>query len=187
MRFWTEISARLAELTGSATPEETRQALNEFDVRDIQAVRVSEGGAGPPGTSTMRLIGPFHYDYTDFPIEDTTLVVFTPTAGDIILKGIIDTQTAVAFADSMGIDFALGENPDFNNAVRPDTFWGFVGNAIDGLDDAPVDSTNPDTSAISYGGYVSGGAPLKIRAQSVLDETAGEMDLYFEVATPTAP
>ena len=46
MRFWDEISQRLAGLSGSATPEEARQALNEFDTRDIQAVRVSEGGGG---------------------------------------------------------------------------------------------------------------------------------------------
>ncbi len=46
MRFWNEISDRLAGLTGTATPEVARAALNEFDVRDIQAVRVSEGGGG---------------------------------------------------------------------------------------------------------------------------------------------
>ncbi len=49
MRFWNEISDRLAGLTGSATPEQTRAALNEFDVRDIQAVRVSENTGGVGG------------------------------------------------------------------------------------------------------------------------------------------
>ncbi len=45
MRFVDEISARLAGLSG-ASADDARQSLNEFDVRDIQAVRVAEGGGG---------------------------------------------------------------------------------------------------------------------------------------------
>ncbi len=44
--FFDEIAARLSTLTGSATPKDSLEQLNEFDVRDIQAVRVSEGGGG---------------------------------------------------------------------------------------------------------------------------------------------
>ncbi len=185
MRFWNEISDLLAGLTGSATPEETRQALNEFDVRDIQAVRVSEGGGGNGGSQTVRLIGPFHYDYTDFPVDDTELVVFTPDAGDQI-RGRVDVASAVAFNDSGSIDFSFGEDPDFNSAVVPGTFWGFVGNFFD-PGAQPPDSDNGDADVALYE-YISTGLPLKIRAQSVVgDGTAGAMDLYFLVATPTAP
>ncbi len=46
MSFWDDISERLAALSGSATPLEARNALNEFNARDIEAVRVSEGGGG---------------------------------------------------------------------------------------------------------------------------------------------
>ncbi len=58
MSFWDDISERLAALTGSATPVEARDALNEFNVRDIEAVRVSEGGGGgssPVLTATKTL------------------------------------------------------------------------------------------------------------------------------------
>ncbi len=49
MSYWDEITARLAALSGVATPQVARQQLREFDVRDIEAVRVSEGGGGGGG------------------------------------------------------------------------------------------------------------------------------------------
>ncbi len=52
--FFDEI-ARLSTLTGSATPKDSLEQLNEFDVRDIQAVRVSEGGGGGGGNVTSPL------------------------------------------------------------------------------------------------------------------------------------
>ncbi len=76
MRFWNEISERLAGLTGSATPEETRQALNEFDVRDIQAVRVSEGGGGGGGSQpwTEHDLSALEADWTDDGVGTWTFV-----------------------------------------------------------------------------------------------------------------
>ncbi len=44
--FFDEIAAKLATLSGVASPEVSRDELNEFNVRDIQAVRVSEGDGG---------------------------------------------------------------------------------------------------------------------------------------------
>ncbi len=170
----------------SPTADEVYTDVREYDTRDVLAAVGATAKVPGGGSQSVRVVGPCHFDYTDFPTEDTELVVFTPDAGDFILKGFIDTQTAVNFADSGGIDFSLGEDPDFNAAVRPGTFWGFTGNSIADLTSAPVASDNID-DAIAYVGYKSTGAPLKIRAQSVLDETAGEMDLYFLVATPTAP
>ncbi len=63
MRFWDEISQRLSGLSG-ATPEEARQALNEFDTRDIQAVRVSEG-AGDGGGLPDPITAPVSIEPTD--------------------------------------------------------------------------------------------------------------------------
>ncbi len=48
--FFDEIAAKLAQLSGVATPEVSRDELNEFNVRDIQAVTVSEGGSGGGGS-----------------------------------------------------------------------------------------------------------------------------------------
>ncbi len=60
MSYWDEITARLAALSGVATPQVARQQLREFDVRDIEAVRVSEGGGGggglPSGGSTGEVL-----------------------------------------------------------------------------------------------------------------------------------
>ncbi len=182
-----EVADIIDALGATPSPLAVYQATRNYDTRYLASAAASEAKAGGGGGSqSVRVVGPCHFDYTDFPTEDTELVVFTPDAGDFILKGFIDTQTAVNFADSGGIDFSLGEDPDFNAAVRPGTFWGFTGNSIADLTSAPVASDNID-DAIAYVGYKSTGAPLKIRAQSVLDETAGEMDLYFLVATPTAP
>jgi len=65
VRFWDEISQRLAGLSGTASPDEARQALNEFDVRDIQAVRVSEGGGGG-GSYTGGWVGPYAFTFEDY-------------------------------------------------------------------------------------------------------------------------
>ncbi len=147
---------------------------------------VSEDESGGGGSQTVRLLGPFHFDYTDFPVDDTELVIFTPNAGDYILRGLLDQASAITFQDSGGVDFAIGETPDFNNATVPGTFWGIVGNAVASDLSQNLDSDSSD-AAIFLFSYVSTGAPLKIRAQSLLNPTAGEMDLYFLVATPTAP
>ncbi len=57
MSFYDVISERLAGLTGASTPVEARDALNEFNVRDIEAVRVSEGGGGgPPATPNLETV-----------------------------------------------------------------------------------------------------------------------------------
>ncbi len=53
--FFDEIAAKLATLSGSATPKQSLEELNEFDVRDIQAVRVSEGGGGGGGNAVIAL------------------------------------------------------------------------------------------------------------------------------------
>ncbi len=141
----------------------------------------------PPGGSQVRVVGPFHFDYTDFPTEDTELTIFTPTAGDVILSGYGDPRTAVQFLDSAGIDFTIGEDPDFNDS-NSDAFWSFTGNGV--LSDPlyfPNSADSGNNGFFAHNPYVCSGAPIKIRAQSVLDETAGEMDLYFVIATPTAP
>ncbi len=64
MSFFNEISARLAALSGSATPVEALESLNEFDVRDIQAVRVSEGGGGG-SQSVKHVVVPVEYTDID--------------------------------------------------------------------------------------------------------------------------
>ncbi len=48
--FFDEIAAKLAGLSGIASPEVSREELNEFNVRDVQAVRVSEGDGGGGGS-----------------------------------------------------------------------------------------------------------------------------------------
>jgi hypothetical protein len=141
------------------------------------------------GGGTVRVLGPFSLDYTDFPVDDTEITLFTPNAGDVILKGFGDVATGVSFDDSGSIDFAIGETPDFND---PDAggFWGFLGNGL-GVGSGFPDSDNTNNALLANrvtGAFVSTGAPLKIRAQSVAgDGAAGHMDIYFVVATPTAP
>ncbi len=112
--FFDEIAAKLATLSGSATPKVSLEELNEFDVRDIQAVRVSEGGGGgggnvpfvgvdPPDSPTDGMLwwdpdddtpsgsqpGAIRVETLDFAFDtpglDTGVTVFTPVVGERIL------------------------------------------------------------------------------------------------------
>ncbi len=100
MRFWDEISTRLAALSGSATPEEARQALNEFDTRDIQAVRVSEGGGGNGGSLPIQTgVG----SPVDTVTPTDTGYVYINTANGSIYQAIGPTNTDwIAFGATDG-------------------------------------------------------------------------------------
>ncbi len=92
MSFYDDISARLAALTGSATPVEARDALNEFNVRDIEAVRVSEGGGGGGGGGAT-LIGPFTFQFDDAHLGDA-ISLATIAQGMVVVKTWIEIVTA---------------------------------------------------------------------------------------------
>ncbi len=130
--FFDEIAAKLAGLSGVATPEVSRDELNEFNVRDIQAVTVSEGGGGgggnvpfvgvdPPasptdgmlwwdpdddtaggGSQTVQWRGPYHVDYTDCPNVGDSVALFTPATGEVVLTTSVNPRTLVQFKNTGG-------------------------------------------------------------------------------------
>ncbi len=130
MRFWNEISDRLAGLTGTASPEVARAALNEFDVRDIQAVRVSEGGGGNGGSQpgAVRRLDLGVVDVSDL-LTDSVLL-YTPDSGEIVLGVYLRDVT---FTDAFGMAVACTDGTsaeDTNNLAAVTT--GFYNESVRG-------------------------------------------------------
>ncbi len=115
MSYFDVIADRLASLTGAATAKEARAALGEFDVRDIQAVRVSEGGGGgsqPVGevlTGLLTQALPLgHADALAIsPDESTAYVLDTNSPAvyviDLATRTVTDTVTFNAISAGAGI------------------------------------------------------------------------------------
>ncbi len=135
MSFFAEISERLAALTGSSTPTQALEDLNEFDVRDIQAVRVSEGGGSlPSGGSTGEVLtkesnadGDVGWEasggsqsvkavdsgiITRADVLSSPVVVWTPAAGEFIIGGFAISGDCVdANANEFVIGLSSWDNP----------------------------------------------------------------------------
>lgn len=145
------------------------------------------------GVASLRIVGPISVVYTQFVNEDDEVTLFTPEAGEWIVKAWGDIATAVPFDDSGSIDFSIAEDPpgpDFN----VEAFWQFLGNSI-GLaagNSGPADTDNGNGN----GSYSNGtetysamrefaGNPVKMRAQSVVgDGTTGALAMFFLIWTP---
>ncbi len=98
--FFDEIAAKLATLSGSATPKDSLEQLNEFDVRDIQAVRVSEGGGG--GGGNVPFVG------VDPPASPTDGMLWWDPDDDTPSSAGFQIVSAFLAVDSGQIDVAAG-------------------------------------------------------------------------------
>ncbi len=99
--FFDEIAAKLATLSGLATPKDSLEQLNEFDVRDIQAVRVSEGGGGGGGNVPFVGVDP-PASPTDGMLwwdpDDSAIAVSTQAVGCVLLADSVDlTDLSAAY------------------------------------------------------------------------------------------
>ncbi len=154
--------------------------------------RLDNGGS----QTGVRVVGPFPLEWTEFVEEDDEKILFTSTAGDVLLDAFVDVATAVNFDDSGSIDLSFNEtppDPDFSSGS--DGFWGFLVNSVEAPDGGAGNSAGPNTQLNAIGSVgqnapmrVFVGNPVKVRAQSVVgDGSQGHIDLYFVIATPVAP
>ncbi len=103
--FFDEIAAKLATLSGVASPEVSRDELNEFNVRDIQAVRVSEGGGGG-GTPSVKIVD---WEFTQTNGDGTYTASFDLPADSLILA--IGMQTTAEWqVDPDGAPLLIGDD-----------------------------------------------------------------------------
>ncbi len=128
MRFWDEISQRLAGLS-SATPEEARQALNEFDTRDIQAVRVAEGGGGG-GASVVSCLLICQAGTIDISGPATPV----PVLWDGLVDNTWDFNTLTEIPAGLGLDFTFdGSSADIETTEAGT--WAFAASVSRNADD----------------------------------------------------
>ncbi len=120
--FFDEIAARLSTLTGSATPKESLEELNEFDVRDIQAVRVSEGGGGG-SQAGLRWRKVTSITFEDTPADGTVLDLVAVTAGMVFYDVFFVIQTAWTAFQASVLSIGVGLDGEEGKWIGSDNPW----------------------------------------------------------------
>ncbi len=86
MSRYDDINAKLETLTGVADPESVKEEMAEFDVRDIQAVWVAQGGVTSGNVhvrGNLAVAGQVGF-FDKEPVDQPTLVAGKATVQDII-------------------------------------------------------------------------------------------------------
>ncbi len=190
MSFYDVISERLAALTGSATPVEARDALNEFNVRDIEAVRVSEGGGG--GSLPDPVPAPLNVEVTADGTNGVSI-----DASDAGLQDGDPLLIAAGDPDRLSNSHAIhvtGKNG--NDAVRIDAYGTlYLADSTGSAPNALQYTAFPAPMALAYGakaapdspsnflaGFHSGGALVTAAhaAPADGDLAAGQLAIWFD-------
>lgn len=203
--------------SGSIEPEDFNRVVDELNTAgppgtvtasdvDSQAAQDGDvltadgaGGAAWVAGGGTRVIGPCSIEYADFNTDGDLLDLFDTTAGDVLVNAWYDPATAVNWDDSGVSRLYFAETPP-GPTVHGNENWGFL----------PLDAIEPGggpgsgdlggtiaTAAADH--YISGivtfvpqqtfvGGKLTVANNSGANDGAvGHVDLYFLVATPTAP
>lgn len=168
---------------------------------DVLTVNADKTIAPAPGggSSALSVVGPYPLLYTDLPHEDDTHTLFTPTAGTIILNAWVNPRTFVPFvSENSSEQILVGHASEFDPS-------GPTGYVLRWDSDLIFDNVRAATRNIAQGPYPAdlvpsftlGIAPFVTLAEPIIalyydagdnvDLTQGSADIYFAIATATAP
>ena len=162
----------------------------------------SGGGGSQPGAGILN--GPYHVDFTDVEDDQDDFVLFTPTAGQIVLHTTINPRTFTPpVGGGDGPCFLIGqasELPSGGNGIESSSSgscWAGVDSDLFRDSEAMAiqnQATYPDSAVpAEYAGAVDIGTifplaePVVCRNNSGGTLTAGAIDVYFVIAEAVAP